>query len=67
MLAIFIARSNERGQFAGIVPHSIDGGLSILQYVNDTVIFMDHNQEQARNVKLLFTTFEHLSVLKINL
>lgn len=53
MLAILIARANERGQFAGIVHHLIDGGLSILQYADDTIIFMDHNQEQAQNVKLL--------------
>jgi hypothetical protein len=44
----------------------VDGGLSILQYADDTVVFLDHNLDQARNVKLLLTAFEHMSGLKIN-
>jgi hypothetical protein len=39
----------------------------ILQYANDIVICMDHNQEQAENVKLLLTTFEQFSGLTIHL
>lgn len=31
-----------------MVPHVIDGGLSILQYADDTVIFLDHDIEQAK-------------------
>ena len=40
--------------------------LSILQYADDTILFMDHNLEQAKNMKLLLTFFEQLSGLKIN-
>jgi hypothetical protein len=32
---------------SGVVPHLIDGGLSILQYVDDTILFMDHDLEKA--------------------
>ena len=49
-----------------MVPHLVDGGLSILQYADDTVVFLDHNLDQARNVKLLLTAFEQMSGLKIN-
>jgi hypothetical protein len=66
MLVVLFARAKEEHQFNGIVPHLIDGGLSILQYADDTVVFLDHNIEQARNVKLLLTTFEQMSGLKIN-
>ena len=66
MLAVLFARANKVHQFNGIVPHLIDGGLSILQYADDTVVFLDHNIGQAKNVKLLLTAFEQMSGLKIN-
>jgi ABC-type phosphate transport system ATPase subunit len=44
----------------------VEDGLSILQYVDDTIIFVDHDIEQARNMKLIICMFEQLSGLKIN-
>lgn len=35
-------------------------------YADDTIIFMDHNFEEAKNMKLVLTAFEQLSGLKIN-
>jgi hypothetical protein len=49
-----------------VVPHLVDNGLSILQYADDTLIFMDDNLEKAKNIKLLLCAFEQLSGLKIN-
>jgi len=66
MLAIFISRAKESEQIQGVVPHLVDEGLSILQYVGDTVIFMDNDLEKAKNMKLLLCAFEQLSRLKIN-
>ena len=43
MLAILIGRAKEAGQVGGLVPHLVDGGVSILQYVDDTIIFMEHD------------------------
>jgi len=57
MLAIIIARAKEDDQIKGIVPHLLEDGLSILQYADDTIIFMDHDIEQAKNMKLLLCTF----------
>jgi hypothetical protein len=51
---------------SGIILHLVEDGLSILQYVDDTIIFLDHNLSQAINIKLLLTVFELLSGLKIN-
>ena len=61
MLAIFIQRAKAQDQIAGVVPHLIDGGLSILQYADDTIIFMENDLEKARNMKLLLCAFEHIS------
>jgi hypothetical protein len=66
MLAILIKCAKEDGQINGIIPHLVDDGLSILQYVDDTIIFLDHDLDQAKNMKLLLTVFEQLSGLKIN-
>ncbi|WVZ94604.1 hypothetical protein U9M48_040475 [Paspalum notatum var. saurae] len=66
MLAIFITRAKENGQVQGLVPHLVDGDLSILQYADDTILFMEHNLEQAKNMKIILCVFEKLSGLKIN-
>lgn len=40
MLAVLIERSKESGHFDGLVPHLVEGGLSILQYADDTIVFL---------------------------
>ena len=66
MLAILIGRAKENGQVGGLVPHLVDGGVSILQYADDTIIFMEHDLAKARNMKLVLCLFEQLTGLKIN-
>jgi retron-type reverse transcriptase len=58
MLAILIKRAKNSGQIEGLVPHLVDDGLSILQYADDTLIFMYDNLEKAKNIKLLLCAFE---------
>ena len=41
MLAIIIERAKNEGQIEGVVPHLVDGGLSILQY--DEIRFSSWN------------------------
>jgi hypothetical protein len=64
VLPILIERAKSDGQ--GVIPYLIDGGLSILQYADDTILFMDHNLEKAHNLKLILAASEQLSGLKIN-
>ena len=66
MLSILIARAKDDGQIEGVIPHLIQNGLSILQYMEDTVLFLSHNLPKATNMKLLLSLFEQLSGLKIN-
>ena len=58
MLAIIIARAKEDGQVKGVVPHLVGERLSILQYADDTIIFLDHDIDKAKNMKLLLCLFE---------
>lgn len=44
----------------------MDDGLSILQYADEMVIFLNHYFEQAKNMKVILCVFEQLSRLKIN-
>ena len=66
ILPLLIARAKQEGQVEGVIPHLVDDGLSILQYADDTIIFMSHDMEKARNMKYLLYVFEQLSGLKIN-
>jgi hypothetical protein len=66
MLAIIINRAKSEGQITRVISNLTEDVLSILQYANDTILFMDHNIDQARNMKLLLSAFEQLSGLKIN-
>ena len=66
MLAILISWAKDESQVMGIVPHLVDGVLSILQYVDDTILFMDHNIEKVTNMKMLLCVFEQLLGLKNN-
>ena len=66
MLAILIKRAKEIGQVDGLILHLVDGGLSILQYADDTMNFMDHDLVKAENIKPLLLAFEQVSGQKIN-
>ena len=66
MLALPIKRAKADDQIRGVIPHLVDNGLSILQYADDTIIFLDHDLKKAKNMQLLLSAFEHLFGLKIN-
>ena len=66
MLTILIGRAKDAGQVGGLVPHLVDGGVSILQHADDTIIFMEHDLAKVRNMKLVLCLFEQLTGLKIN-
>ena len=59
MLTLFINRAKEEHQLSGVGPHLINGGLSILQYADDTILFfLQYNLEQAHNMKTILCAFE---------
>jgi hypothetical protein len=65
MLAILIKCAKSDGQIEGVIAHLVDGGLLILQYADDTILFMEHDIKKARNLKLILAAFGQLSCLKI--
>jgi hypothetical protein len=66
LLAILIARAKEESQVGSLIPHLDEAGVSILQYADDTILFMEHDMQKAVNMKLILCIFEKLSRMKIN-
>jgi hypothetical protein len=66
MLAIMIERAMVDGKIEGVIPHLVDGGLSIQRYTGDTIIFIKHDLAKAKNQKLILAAFEQLLGLEIN-
>jgi hypothetical protein len=61
-----LTRAGEAGNIAGVVPHLIEGGVSHLQYADDTVILIQNTQLGITNLKFLLICCELLSGMKIN-
>jgi hypothetical protein len=53
-------------QKGNVIPHLVEGGVSILQYADDMILFMEHDIDKVVNMKLILCLFEQLSSLKIN-
>ena len=64
MLAVLVSRAKENGQI-GVVPHLIVGGLSILQYADDTIIFLENDMEQAKNLNYYCVRLINYLALKL--
>jgi hypothetical protein len=48
MVSLLISRAKDNDQINGLVPHLIEGGISILQYADDTILFIENDLEQAK-------------------
>jgi hypothetical protein len=65
-LAAMLARANEAGHIQGLVSHLIPGGVTHLQYADDTMILVEPSTLGVANLKVLLLCFENMSGLKIN-
>jgi hypothetical protein len=65
-LSIILTRANAAGHIAGVVPHLIPGGITHLQYADDTIIMIQDDEQQLANLKFILMCFEDMSGLKIN-
>jgi hypothetical protein len=48
-----IERGRSHGQIKGLIPHLVDGGLSILQYAYDTMLFTEHVEKVRKQVNYI--------------
>ena len=68
MLCLFLILDllKKKNLITGLVPEYVENGIAILQYADDIIIFLDHDIDLAKNMKLLLCVFEQLSGPKIN-
>uniref|UniRef100_A0A8I6XNI9 Reverse transcriptase domain-containing protein n=1 Tax=Hordeum vulgare subsp. vulgare TaxID=112509 RepID=A0A8I6XNI9_HORVV len=64
MLVILIRRSKQEDQVGGLVPHLMDDGVSILQYADDIILFMEHDVAKVKNNKLILCLFKQIVTFK---
>ena len=50
----------------GLVPHLVEGGLTLLQYADDTILLLDTDERSIATMKFLLFCYEAMSGLKIN-
>lgn len=62
MLDKVVAKDHLRGVLADLIP----GGISHIQYADDTVIMVDGSPQSITNLKIIMYCFEWLSGLRIN-
>jgi hypothetical protein len=65
-LSALIDAATRSGHLRGVVPHLIQGGVTHLQYANDTIPLLALDDSCIANLKFLLIAFEILSGLKIN-
>lgn len=58
-------KASVRKIISGVLPNVVPDGIISLQYADDTLLFLDPNIDNARNVKWLVSCFECLSGMKI--
>jgi len=65
-LARMVRKAQRNDLICGLADNLIDKGVAILQYADDTIVFLKDNMDNARNMKLLLYIYETMSGLKIN-
>ena len=64
VLSIMIERAVENGLLCGLSCHLLEKGVP-MQYADETIILLQDNLEQERNLKFMLCLFEQISGLKI--
>jgi hypothetical protein len=64
-LDAILAKAREAGHIQGVVPHLILGGVTNLQYADDTMITIQNTEEGLVNLKFILLCLELLSGMKI--
>ena len=65
-LSALLDKAVLKHHITGILADLIPGGISHIQYADDTVIMIDGSEQSVVNLKLILYCFEWLSGLKIN-
>jgi hypothetical protein len=65
-LRAMITSARDKGHLQDLVPHLVDGGITHLQYADDTVLFLELNEQSMITMNFLLYCYEAMSGLRIN-
>jgi hypothetical protein len=66
VLGVMLNKAANRGHIKGVLDNLIPGGITHIQYADDTVIMVDGSDQSITNLKLILYCFEWMTGLKIN-
>ena len=66
VLGVLLDKAVTKGHIIGVLENLILGGISHIQYADDTIIMVDGSDQSIRNLKLILYCLEWLTSLKIN-
>jgi len=52
-LAEILKTAGNKGVITGLLPNSVEGDLTHLQYADDTILFFENSQQNLANLKFL--------------
>lgn len=65
-LSVVLENACRNGVLEGLVPNLVPGGLTHLQYADDTILFTKASEDNVLALKFLLYCFEEMSRMKIN-
>jgi hypothetical protein len=61
-----LENAKKEGEIRGLVTNLVEGGITHLQYADDTIIFLNLDDQSIVNTKFLLYCFEEMSGLRVN-
>lgn len=65
-LSAMLSRASKAKIIHGLVPHLVEGGLTYLQYSDDTILLLQFSPENLGNTRLILSCYEAMLGMKIN-
>ena len=59
-------KASQNQLIKGLLSDVIPGGVISLQYADDTILFLESDEDMAKKLKWLLTCFEQMSGMRIN-
>lgn len=65
-LSAMLTRAASAGLIQGLVPSLVAGGITHLQYADDTILLLQFSVENLTNIRRILACYEAMSGMKIN-
>lgn len=66
VLSTLLTKANRERIISGLISNLVEGGLTHLQYVDDTAILLEKSNSDINNIRFILSCYEAMSGMKIN-